>query len=44
MFEINVKDSDALKINVKDSDVNWKSTEMSQEKKLKNKQFFRTLF
>ena len=33
MFEINVKDSDALKINVKDSDVNWKSTEMSQEKK-----------
>ena len=30
MFEINVKDSDALKINVKDSDVNWKSTEMSQ--------------
>ena len=33
MFEINVKDSDALKINVKDSDVNWKSTEMSQEEK-----------
>ena len=33
MFEINVKDSDALKINVKDSDVNWKSTERSQEKK-----------
>ena len=33
MFEINVKDPDALKINVKDSDVNRKSTEMSQEKK-----------
>ena len=35
MFEINVKDPDALKINVKDSDVNRKSTEMSQEKKIK---------
>ena len=33
MFEINVEDPDALKINVKDSDVHRKSTEMSQEKK-----------